>query len=75
MGYPIVNQYQYLGTIINSSLDPRKHMSQLANKFNFIKTKLTAIRRLGDLTTNRNIFNLIIMPSCRMVASYFDFTN
>jgi hypothetical protein len=66
LGYPIVNQYKYLGMILNSNLEIGPHLKQINAKFGFICSKLLTLRSRQNLKINRNLFITFIAPLYRL---------
>jgi hypothetical protein len=62
-GYPIVQSYKYLGYYINDKGTIDTHMKETAKKFNFIKWRLTGLRKVRNLKLNINLFKILIMPN------------
>lgn len=70
-GYPLVNEYKYLGTWMNQTLSPASHLEKASRKVGFITGRLAPIRRQLNLKFNIRLFKSLIMPSVRMVGVLF----
>jgi hypothetical protein len=46
-------------------------MKETAKKFNFIKWRLTGLRKIGNLKLNINLFKILIMPQHRLAAATY----
>lgn len=67
-GYPLVNDYKYLGTWMNQTLSPASHLEKAARKVSYVTGKLAPLRRQLNMKFNVRLFKTLIMPSIRMVG-------
>jgi hypothetical protein len=70
-GFPIVTAYKYLGYHLSNSGGVDKHMEEVAKKCNYIRWKLTGLRKIGNLKLNINLFRVLIMPLYRLASACF----
>jgi len=60
--YPIVDQYKYLGTWLNSKLTHETHLRQVINKTYTIRRKLSPMIYSISLEMRKNLWQIFIMP-------------
>jgi hypothetical protein len=70
-GCSIVHLYEYLGYYINDKETIDTHMKETINKFNFIKWRLTGLKKVRNLKLNINLFKILIMPQHRLAAATY----
>ena len=71
-GYPIVNQYKYLGVNLSHNMDAREHIKIAKMKAAYTRTRLFRIRKINSLQANRNLFKVLVLPCFRLVGAYYD---
>jgi hypothetical protein len=63
--------YEYLGYYINDKGTIDTHMKETVKKFNFIKWRLTGLRKIRNLKLNINLLKILIMPQHRLAAATY----
>jgi hypothetical protein len=74
-GFRYVENYRYLGTIINPKINASNHILSVRPRFDRICACLTIFRLRGSLQFNSNLFRLYIQPHFRLLAQLFEFVN
>ena len=68
-GIPNVDEYKYLGMMVNGQLDIKAHIQYINKKIMFITNRLTALRYADNLKLNINLFRIFILPLYRLSLS------
>lgn len=66
--FPLVLEYNYLGTWISPSMKSSAHLAKECKKADFIQRILAPLRLQGDLRFNSNMFRTLILPGIRLVG-------
>lgn len=66
-GYPLVEEYRYLGSIIHKDMQLRHQLSHIERKVNFVMSKLKPIRLLGNFRLNVNLYRVFCLPLFRLL--------
>lgn len=70
-GYPVVDNYKYLGTMLDRTLDLGAHISMIGRKVAWLTARMTPVRNLKDLRLNLNLYKTLIEPLVSMgIAIY-----
>lgn len=67
-GIPVVEQYKYLGCVLERDLSMRKYLQFVEEKVARVSKKLWKVRKLRKLRVNINLFKMLVMPRVRMAA-------
>jgi hypothetical protein len=70
-GYPIVNEYKYLGTWINRTIGLESHVEKSCRKITYVTRKLTPCRMVMDTRFNVSLFRMLILPNIRMLGEVY----
>ena len=71
-GFPLVNNYRYLGTVIPNHLSMRNHLEAMNNKVNYLIRKLTPFRINASAKFNNNMFKILIVPQYRLIGALWE---
>src|SRR5688572_20539823 len=71
MGYPIVNQYKYLGTWLNEKLTLNTQIKHIRKKTNFIRSRLSPALYNASLDFRRNMWQIFVLPSYEFIIPLF----
>ena len=74
-GYPWVNHYKYLGTMLNQQMQLSCHTSNIMRKINFITSQMTPVRLRSHFRLNVNLFMTLIMPLFRLGFVLYNFVS
>ena len=66
-----MKKFKYLGTTITQTLGIHPHIKSINSKASFIMLKLLPLRRFDDFKLNRNLFQIFIEPSFRLLAGIY----
>lgn len=69
--YKYVENYRYLGTIINSSVNANTHIDLIKPRLDAICRCLRIFRSKGNLKFNTNLFYLYILPQFRLLSQLY----
>ena len=73
MGYPIVNQYKYLGTWLNQKLTVDTQLHHIAKKTDFIRHRLSPTLYNASLDFRRNLWQVFILPLYEFILPLYHF--
>ena len=68
-GFPVQNNYKYLGLQLNNLFDINFHFTQIQRKINYIRIQLLPITLRGNFKLNNNLFKTFIMPQFRLAMA------
>jgi hypothetical protein len=70
--YPVVQEYKYLGLMLNGRLDLQEHCKLINKKAAYLSCRLHKLRFKDDTRINMNLFRVFLMPSYRMAYTAYD---
>jgi hypothetical protein len=70
-GYPVVQQYKYLGTVMDGSLGVSAHLTSIARKVTWLNARMTPVRNFKDLRLNINLYKVLIEPLVALGIPYY----
>jgi hypothetical protein len=71
LGYPILDSYKHLGSIINKRLNTKDHLNHIQPKIQHITNRLTPVRLKRDTKLYLNLFRVFILPLYRLAANNY----
>lgn len=70
-GYPVTDEYKYLGLTLKSTLSIKAHIDNLEAKVYKIMFALKNIRGIANAKFNNNLFKILVVPSYTLMKGVF----